>query len=99
MGNVRHISDLKVDRSGQLWITAATDPGDDGPFDSAVYEAGKFLIQGETIAFQENTELLPLSRFPGHKIEAIELIGETQRETILGTDDENSGSSVMRFAD
>ncbi|MEQ1921137.1 MAG: hypothetical protein ABL952_01395 [Pyrinomonadaceae bacterium] len=41
--NVRHISDIKVDASGGIFVTAASDPGDAGPFSSAAYFAGAFL--------------------------------------------------------
>jgi hypothetical protein len=91
IGNPRHISDLKIDRAGRVWIGAATDPGDEGPFESAIYIAGRFKIEDETIAFQPEPTLTPLARYPGHKIEAIELLPESGGDRIFGTDDENFG--------
>lgn len=92
--DVRHISDIKLDKSGILFITSATDPGNDGPFESAVYVAGSFGVSRSAIAFQPNPELVPLSYYNYHKIEAIELVPGAAGGVILGTDDENMGSSV-----
>ena len=96
-GNLRHISDLKIDDRGRLTITSARDEGDDGPFDSAVYEAGRFRVAGDAIALDLTSQWLPLGRYAGRKIEAIELMTTPAGGTMLGTDDENFGSSVMRL--
>ncbi len=92
--NVRHISDLKVDPTGVLFISSAKDPGNDGPFESAVYIAGVFNVDNNRIKFQQNPELVPLYRFDEHKIEAIELVPGQAGGVIFGTDDENMGSSI-----
>ncbi len=92
--NVRHISDLKVDKAGILFIVAASDPGNDGPFESAVYAAGAFAVGRNAIAFRSNPDLVPLYHYNYHKIEAIELIPGAAGGVIFGTDDENMGSSV-----
>lgn len=91
---VRHISDLKVDPAGILFITSATDNGDDGPFESAVYVAGAFEIRDQQITFRQNSQLVPLYRFKYHKVEAIELVPGQTGGVIVGSDDENLGSSV-----
>ena len=91
---VRHISDIKIDPSGTLYITSATDPGNDGPFSSAVYIAGVFTVNDSEFEFRANSELAALYRFDDHKIEAIELIPGTNGGVIFGTDDENKGSSI-----
>lgn len=96
---LRHISDLKVDSAGVLFITSATDNGDDGPFESAVYVAGAFGIRDRQIAFQQNSQLVPLYRFNYHKIEALELVPGQAGGLIVGTDDENMGSSVLLTPD
>ncbi len=67
--NVRHVSDLKVDPAGVLFIAAATDPGDDGPFQSAVYVAGVFDVDDTGVALRQNSQLVSLSRFDAHKVE------------------------------
>jgi hypothetical protein len=93
-GNPRHISDLKIDRTGVVWISSATDPGDDGPFDSGIYIAGQLSLEGEKIAFQPEATLTPLALYQGHKIEAIELLPDSDGNRIFGTDDENAGGFV-----
>jgi len=91
---VRHISDLKVDPAGILFITSAADNGDDGPFASVVYVAGAFEMRDRKITFQQNSQLVPLYRFNYHKVEAIELVPGRDGGVIVGSDDENMGSSV-----
>lgn len=91
---VRHISDLKVDPSGVLFVSAATDTGNDGPFNSAIYVTGAFNIHGNRVTFQKNPQLVPLYRLPYHKIEGIELVPGQAGGMVFGTDDENMGSSL-----
>ncbi|MGB7057271.1 MAG: hypothetical protein WBD58_06170 [Geitlerinemataceae cyanobacterium] len=100
-GNPRHISDLKIEDTGRVWIGSATDPGDEGLFDSAVYTIGQFQIEGEAIAFQAEPTLTPTAIYPGHKIEAIEFLPHSQGDRIFGTDDENAGGFVRidRFSE
>lgn len=92
--NVRHISDIKIDPTGVVYITSASDAGDDGPFQSAVYIAGSVGFNGNNIVWRQNTEFTPLHRSHYRKIEGIELIPGAKGGVILGTDDENLGSSV-----
>lgn len=92
--NVRHVSDLKLDKAGILFIAAASDPGSDGPFESAVYVAGSFGVRGNALAFRPNPDLVPLYHYNYHKIEAIELVPGAAGGIIFATDDENMGSSV-----
>lgn len=91
---LRHISDLKIDRTGVLFISSATDPGNDGPFTSAVYIAGVFVVNGDEVSFRQNPDLFPLCRLDYHKVEAIELVPGANGGIIMGTDDENMGSWV-----
>ncbi|MEW6495138.1 MAG: hypothetical protein AB1589_21860 [Cyanobacteriota bacterium] len=91
---VRHISDLKVDPAGVLFISSAADTGNDGPFESAVYVVGALKIRGQQIAFQQNFQIVPLYRFKYHKVEAIELVPGQNGGLIVGSDDENMGGSV-----
>jgi len=93
-GNVRHISDIKVDPAGVVFISAASDAGDDGPFQSAVYVAGSLGFRNNTIVFKLNPQLVPLYRTNYHKIEGIELVPGAEGGVIVGTDDENFGSSA-----
>ncbi|MEH1897042.1 MAG: hypothetical protein V7K94_17405 [Nostoc sp.] len=93
-GNVRHISDIKVDPIGIVYITSASDAGDDGPFQSAVYVAGYLGLHGNKIVWRQNSQLVPIYRSDYHKIEGIELIPGAEGGVIVGTDDENLGSYV-----
>lgn len=94
VGPVRHISDLKVDPAGIMFISSATDNGDNGPFATAVYVAGGFDLKGNQITFRQNFQLVPLYRFDYHKVEGMELVPGRNGGIIFGTDDENMGSSV-----
>jgi hypothetical protein len=93
-GNVRHISDIKIDPVGIVYITSASDEGDDGPFQSAVYVAGYLGLHGNKIAWRQNTQLVPIYRSEYHKIEAMELVPGAEGGVIVGTDDENLGSYI-----
>ncbi|WP_234318265.1 hypothetical protein [Streptomyces sp. NRRL S-244] len=90
----RHISDISVTDSGRIIVSSAADAGDDGPFDSAVSEAGRVTVSATG---RVRVTLAPspavLERFPQYKIEGLEcLAGST--DALLGTDDENLGGYV-----
>ncbi|MFJ5292499.1 MULTISPECIES: hypothetical protein [unclassified Streptomyces] len=88
---VRHISDISVTDSGRIIVSSATDEGDDGPFDSAVSDAGRVTVSaagraGVTLAASPKV----LQTFPRHKIEGVECLPGSA-DALLGTDDENLG--------
>mgnify|MGYP005842075199 CR=1 FL=1 len=83
---VRHISDLRLDGNATVWVTAASDPGDDGPYTSAVYAIGS--LAGGKFAPNPSPVRLGIVR---RKIEAMELVPGPRGGVILGTDDENAG--------
>ncbi|MFE7135190.1 hypothetical protein ACFVIM_30465 [Streptomyces sp. NPDC057638] len=93
---VRHLSDLKVLPDGTLLAAAASDPNDDnGPFSSAVYEAGSLTLDTQRrplLTVGSPGCLTPLRAFTrddDRKIEAVlRLRGD---EYVWGTDDENHG--------
>lgn len=93
-GNVRHISDIKVDSAGIVYISSASDAGDDGPFQSAVYVAGYLGFNSNIILWRQNSQLFPIYRDEYHKIEGLELVPGAAGGVIVGTDDENLGSYV-----
>ncbi|WP_375471725.1 hypothetical protein [uncultured Nostoc sp.] len=93
-GNVRHISDIKVDPVGIVYITSASDAGDDGPFQSAVYVAGYLGLRDNKIIWRQNSQFVPLYRSDYHKIEGVELVSGAEGGVVIGTDDENLGSYV-----
>ena len=94
--DTRHIADIKIDSAGAVLISSTNDPGDDGPFQSALYLAGRFLVSGDAVTFEPRVPLAREGSFPGHKVEAIELM-ENEREVVLGTDDEHQGGAVAVF--
>jgi len=51
--HVRHIADLKINEFGDCWIAATSDPGDDGPFASALYHIGRFQIEDSQLNFYQ----------------------------------------------
>ena len=94
-GNVRHISDLAIDKQGVLFASAASDPGDEGPFDSAVYRIGRFASDGSHVSFEAEAEPERMLRLRGHKAEALALVPyKSGARFAVASDDENKGSSV-----
>jgi hypothetical protein len=91
--NVRHISEMKIDETGTTFIAAASDPGDDGPFESAIYLAGVFHFVKDEFTFHLHPRMLRLRSIHGHKIEALELV-PGDGGVVMGTDDENFGGWV-----
>ncbi|MGH9966353.1 MAG: hypothetical protein ACREBG_00750 [Pyrinomonadaceae bacterium] len=92
---VRHISDVKVDPTGSVFISAAADPGDNGPFNSAVYYIGVFgVTDGQRLTFKQATTKTRLYCFSYHKVEAMEFVPGVNGGVAFGSDDENLGASV-----
>ncbi|MCB0834818.1 MAG: hypothetical protein KDC45_15215 [Bacteroidetes bacterium] len=94
--HVRHISDLKLNPTGILYITSASDPGDDGPFTSAVYLAGVFSTWDKEVHFRKNTQLTRFFTFYNRKTEAIEFVPGPKGGIIFGSDDENQGGAICK---
>lgn len=94
VSEVRHVSDLKVDPAGVLYTSAASDPGNYGPFESGVYAAGVFTPQEDAFVFRRNEEpsRLQVSRY--NKIEALELVPGPRGGLVLGSDDESVGGAI-----
>ncbi|GAA1897183.1 hypothetical protein GCM10009837_19120 [Streptomyces durmitorensis] len=93
-GDVRHASDIEVTKSGRLLVSSASDAGDDGPFDSAVSDAGRLSVapSGKVrLSVDRSPEVL--EKFEGHKIEAVHCVPGSGLAA-LGTDDENAGGSL-----
>ena len=92
--HVRHISEMKVDEGGVLVLASASDPGDDGPFSSAVYLGGVFSFETSKLRFKPHPQLLRVRTFADHKIEGMELV-PGNGGIIFATDDENFGGWVL----
>ncbi|MFI5662011.1 hypothetical protein [Streptomyces sp. NPDC051684] len=92
-GEVRHVSDISLTKSGRIMVGSASDAGDDGPFASAVSEAGRVSLNtsgtGATLRIAERHGAP--DRFDGRKIEAVECLPGAGGRALLGTDDENLG--------
>ncbi len=91
--DVRHISDIKITPQGVAIITAASDPGDTGLFQSAAYFAGRFYPCGNSVEFKPADMMIPFRSFKYHKVEAVELAGDANG-IVFATDDEDFGSSI-----
>lgn len=91
---VRHISDLKISEKGDCWISSDSDPGDDGPFASAVYRIGQFEARDNRINFSPVHNAKPAFKFDTRKVEGIELY---EQGLILVTDDENFGGYFRKL--
>ncbi|OEV08343.1 hypothetical protein [Streptomyces nanshensis] len=92
--DVRHASDADLTDSGALLVSSASDPGDDGPFDSAVYTAAHVTLDGSGavgLSVEKDPEVL--EKFKKHKVEAIDCLPGSD-EAVLGTDDEKDGGSL-----
>ena len=47
----RHMSDMDIDNNNILWASATSDPGDNGPYETAIYKIGSFSFKNENINF------------------------------------------------
>ena len=89
--HVRHIADLKINEFGDCWIAATSDPGDDGPFASALYHIGRFQIEDSQLNFYQVLNRIPPFKFETHKVEGFDFI---ENGIITATDDENFGGYI-----
>lgn len=92
--NVRHISEMKITHDKFLFISSASDPGDEGPFKSAVYIAGRFRMRNNKIDFQQNHSPVNIFSDEKHKIEAFEFLSNGLPGMIFASDDEKEGGSI-----
>ena len=96
ISDVRHISDVKVDTTGGVFVTSASDPGNDGPFSSAMYYAGVLRPAADkTFVFIQPSRFTRLYEFAYHKVEAFEFVPGADGGLVFGTDDENLGAAVL----
>ncbi|WP_306323943.1 MULTISPECIES: hypothetical protein [unclassified Streptomyces] len=98
-GDVRHVSDISVTKSGRVMVSSAADSGDDGPFASAVSEAGRVALNASGTKATLRIGTPPRTatkKFDGRKIEGVECLPGTGTDgpALLGTDDENLGGYV-----
>lgn len=91
----RPISDLRIDAGGTVFVTASRDPGDEGPFESALYTVGSFHKTDDDVDFTANPAPIRLRVFADHKIEALELVPGPTGGIVFGTDDEDFGGWLL----
>ena len=86
----RNIADLALKTDGSLWCSATSDPGDDGPFSTFIYELGQFSHAG--VFTPTHPDLLKaIMAFDGQKVEAMIF---QKDKLVLMTDNENFGSTM-----
>ena len=91
--DVRHISDVAV-VGGQVVVSSASDPGDNGPFASALYDVGSVAVVSGRPRLTL-TAPRSLATYDAHKIEGIACDGTAGQ---IGSDDENAGGWVAPAA-
>ncbi|WP_410580944.1 hypothetical protein [Amycolatopsis sp. lyj-108] len=89
--DVRHTSDVEITADDRVLVSAASDPGDEGPFDSAVYAAGVLRSDGSIALSPVPAKI---GDFPGHKIEAMTCLSRSCGSLLYGTDDEAAGGRL-----
>ena len=87
----RHMSDMDIDNNNILWTSATSDPGDNGPYKSAIYKIGLFEIVKEKINFNISQPFTKQFVFEKNKVEALAVINN---KIVFATDDENLGSAI-----
>jgi hypothetical protein len=90
----RHMSDLRLTETGVVLATATADPGDNGPFASALYLAGRIDTAAGQVAFRAESSPARLWLTTKHKIEALELVTGVAGGLIFGSDDEAAGGAL-----
>lgn len=87
--NKRNIADLFLKDDGTLWTAATSDPGNNGPFSSAIYELGEINHSGK---FEPtHPELLkPIIVYDNQKVEALMFYEDN---LVMMTDNENLGAT------
>ena len=97
-GEVRHISDIFIDPEGTFYTLSASDAGDAGPFNSALFRAGKLVLSDAGAVFDKEAVPVKICDLDGYKAEGFVIDLGTDRSFVIGSDDEDSGSFVCRIA-
>lgn len=93
-GSVRSASDSKLDTNGKVVVSSASDGGNSGPFDSAIYDIARVAVSADGNAMISlNSKPTELGRYSGHKIEGFAQIPGTS-SALLGSDDESLGGAL-----
>lgn len=92
----RSISDVRISRSGEIYVSSACDPDDKGPFDSAVYIVGRLGISKGIPFMTPFASHVLVSAVPGRKIEAIDF-DSSGTQLVFGTDEEAFGGWIAWY--
>lgn len=90
--DLRSISDIAIDSRGAVWVSATSDPGDDGFFESALYKIGSF---SKEMKWTPSQETAPEAKYDSENIK-IEALVFTTDDLVMATDDENKGAKIAR---
>ncbi|WP_406112654.1 hypothetical protein [Streptomyces sp. NBC_01014] len=84
--------------SGRILASSAADAGDDGPFDSAVSDAGRVTVSAAgRVRVTLAAHPAVLGTYPQYKIEGVECLPGSA-DALLGTDDENLGGFLRTMS-
>lgn len=92
-GEKRYASDVLIVEN-EIYISSCNDPGDDGPFSSAVYHVGAIRSTGQLIHLIDS-EQSEVARYEGHKVEALAPGHGPRGLWVAATDDENFKGSIF----
>jgi len=87
----RNMSDMDIDNNNILWTSSTSDPGDDGPYQSAIYKIGKFEVLKEKLYFIISDSFPKQYVFKKNKVEALTV---NDNKIVFATDDENLGAAI-----
>lgn len=91
--NLRSIADIAIDGKGQVWVAATSDPGDEGPFTSAIYNLGTFAANENHFKFSPAKEIKPVVRYEAENVK-IEGLVVTPAGLLMAAENENLGGKV-----
>lgn len=91
--HLRSISALAIDENAKVWAAASSDPGDDGPFQSAIYQLGTFTHPDNQLVWNVAKDIKPVVRYEQENVK-IEGLFFTPKGLILGAENENLGGKI-----
>ena len=95
--DARPVSALDVTPDGRLLAAAASDPGDDGPFRSGVWEVGRIVEDGAgRVHLRPHARPVAAAVLDGVKVEGVTVV---EGGLVVGTDDENGGGALRWVRD
>ena len=89
----RNIADLAIKMDGSIWTSATSDPGNNGPFTTAIYELGEIDHAGTFTPIHPELQK-PIMVFGGQKVEAMMF---HKGHLVFMTDNENFGATFKRM--